>query len=144
MINVRLYQAVFTNKCLMFSAEFRGDLFRMCFTKYWRYFSLRFLYLFFNVLIRREFDRFYTFIIWIMIWVTKWAVELLFYDKFLALTFDHMGFDTLTTSNFTTTYQIDRFSKFEIEELVAERTFQDRWFDRLHNQYFKYFFSLIT
>ena len=47
--------------------------------------------------------------------VTEVAVELSLDDHFLALTFHHAGFNTLSACNFIATFQIDGLFIFEIE-----------------------------
>ncbi len=106
----------------MLSTEFRSDLFWMGVTKYQRYLNC-FFNLFFDMSVRLKLNRyFYTFFL-AMIRVTEGTVELSFNNEFLVLTLNHKGFHTFTAGGFFTAFQNDRLSIFEIEVVLAERTF---------------------
>ena len=114
-----LNEAVFTNKTLIFPAKLRSDLIRMSVTKDLGYLEVFFDKLF-DIIIRSKLYRFIKPLRCTVIRVTERAFKLPFDDKFLALTFHHHRFDTLTTGNFSTAYQINGFSIFKIEEVLAD------------------------
>ena len=126
-----LDQAVITNKGLMLSAVLESNLFSVSLTK-----DLRFLQSFFNylfgMLIWGKFDCFLIILRCTVIKVTERAIKFSSDDNFLALTFHHEVFDTLSAGSFIATLQENRLSLLEIKEMLADGAFEVRILGLLH------------
>ena len=116
----------------MLPAEFRSDFLRVCFAKDQRYLH-SFFNLFFDMFIRAELNWYLNTFWCTVIRVTEGAFELAFDNKFLALTFDHLCFHTVTACSLTATHQINGFSVSKVELKLAERTFEERRSEGVHN-----------
>ena len=134
-VKMILNKAILTNDTLVLTTEFRSNFMRVRVTIDQRYRDTL-LNLFSKLFGRSEFDWLLKTFWRTMIRVTQRAIELTFYDKLLALTFDHLSFDTLTASSFTTTHQINGFPVLKIEGKFTKLTFKDRLLERRHIVYF--------
>ena len=70
--------------------------------------------------IRGKLDRFLIIFRSTVIKVTERAIKLSSDDDFFALTFHHVGFDTISAGSFIATLQENRLSILEIIETVAD------------------------
>ena len=127
-----LNQAILADQTLMLLAKFLSKIIWVTVTEYQRYMDSFFNQLYI-LLISNKLDRFFKTLVRAVIRVTEGAFELAFDNKFLALTFDHLSFHTVTACSLTTTHQINGFSVSKVELKLAERTFEERRSEGLHN-----------
>ena len=122
-VKMILDQAILADQRLMLLAKFRCDL--VWVTSFFNLLS--------SLLISNKLSRFLIVRWRTVIRVTEGAFELAFDNKFLALTFDHLCFHTVTARSLTATHQINGLSVSKVELKLAERAFEERRSEGLHN-----------